>query len=178
MAGSTVIVPKITGYAAFDPTAIAITGGNTWFTPSGGITSVPISLPADTNEDTFISITVPAMSANGGFEVRALFTCTNNANAKTLKAYYSTTGGTQLCAPSLASVAGLELFLFVGNQGATNSQSSNGYIRYLNNTIVALTQTTPAATTTGNTTFVITGTKATAGDTWTMVNCVLRMINP
>lgn len=131
-----------------------------------------VSGAADTNENTLATITVPAgaLGANGQLRVRAHFTQTNSGNNKTYRFRFSGAAGTVL-ATTVSGAADFNTFDFaIANQNATNAQRSFGHGAYNADTPVVAdgTNTTAAIDTTAQTTLVITGQKASAGETITL----------
>lgn len=103
----------------------AITGGNTWFVPTGGASGVASASTNVITEESLASIALPAL--NGGSAVRIQFhvSCTNNVNAKTMRVRYGGAAGTILIATSVASGTGFGFWMTLQNRGATNSQYLN-----------------------------------------------------
>lgn len=136
-----------------------------WIVAASGVSA---SCPADTTEDQLASITLPANSlgANGGCRIHTLWTCTNNANNKTMRVRWSGAAGTQMLNTTQTTVAFFRDVREFWNQNATNSQryhaGSNPYGPG------ASVPATMAVDTTASTTVVITGQKANSGDTLTL----------
>jgi hypothetical protein len=86
------------------------------------------SVGATTNETVLATIAIPANSlgSNGFIEVEAVWTVTNNGNAKTPRVRFGAsgagTGGTAIRQPSAASVVIYHEFVIIQNRNATNSQ--------------------------------------------------------
>jgi hypothetical protein len=181
MAGTTVIVPKVAGYVAYDPTGVAITG-----TQSTGIpvllaqSWVAVSAPADTTEDTLATIAIPAgtFGSNGCLRILTFWTVTNNVNVKTARLRFSGASGTQYTNINLASNATFQCMTIIANRGATNSQVGSGSGQPVGGfgTTGAANVTTSAVDTTAATTLVITAQKATAGDTMTLEGYLVEYI--
>lgn len=127
--------------------------------------SVATAAPADTNENILatISLAANAMGPNGTVRTLVVFTCTNNANAKTIRMRLSGIGGTIFHSQDIASSAGVLFHRIIANRNATNSQVS-----YLDLAAASPSLTTGAIDTTAATTLVITVQKATSGDTVTL----------
>lgn len=125
--------------------------------------AVQVVAPANTSENTLATITVPAnvMGANGRLRIWTVLTCTNNANAKTLRFRFSGAAGTIVASEGLASVAELSLVAEIANRNATNSQHA---INHRKAFFAVASSTTAAIDTTAATTIVITIQKATGAD--------------
>lgn len=130
--------------------------------------AVAVSCPADTTEDQLASITIPANSlgANGGCRIHTLWTCTSSANNKTMRVRWSGAAGTAILSTVQTTVAFLRDVREFWNQNATNSQ------RYHAATTTYGTGGTATGTmavdTTASSAVVITGQKASAGETLTL----------
>ena len=133
-----------------------------------------ISAGNDMTEDFLATITLPAntLGANGFISGWANYTCTNNGNAKTIRARYSTISGTQLWSYNLASLAGGSVQFTLTNSNATNAQSTSSQCLVLAN---AQINTTSAIDTTASTSLVLTGQKGSAGDALTLVNYLITL---
>lgn len=160
-------VTQAQGVVANDPTIAAITGGagvpvllaQSW---------VAVSAPADTNEDTLATITIPAgtLGVNDGLWIACQFSYTNNANVKTLKAHFSGAAGTLIFSVGRSTQVMSFVDIYIFNRGATNSQAC--IAREINTTSIANQQNTTSQDMTASSSVVLTGTKATAGDTLTL----------
>lgn len=137
-----------------------------------------VDTPADVTEDTLATITVPAnaLGANGQLRIHLHITCTNNANAKTIRVRYSGGAGTQFYQGSYASIAYGGAVLGIGNRNATNSQTGATF------GVAGVANGNPGATaavdTTASTTLVITGQKGLAGDTLTLAGYTVEIVKP
>lgn len=80
-----------------------------------------VTAPADTNENTLVTITVPAnaMGANGILRITTLWTYTNSANSKTLRVKF---GGTTFMGVSQTTSNTYSDQRNIANRNATNSQ--------------------------------------------------------
>lgn len=128
--------------------------------------AVAVSGPADTAENVLATITVPggAMGPNGAIRITSIWGFTNNVNAKTPRLRIGGPAGTILWAPAAASIAVLTAHRYIFNRGAQNSQVAaptdvNGY----GTSTGALV--TSAVDTAQDFTLVLSGQKATGGDT-------------
>jgi hypothetical protein len=104
------------------------------------------------------------MGPRGAVRVTSLWTFTNNANAKTPRLRIGGAAGTILWAPAAASIAVLTAHRYIFNRGAENSQVSgptdtNGYGTSTGAVVTSAIDTTQAFD------LVISGQKATGGDT-------------
>ena len=132
--------------------------------------AVGVSCPADTSEDILATITVPAgaIGANGQLRIWQLWSCTNNANSKTMRVRLGGVSGTQFLNAGVASIASWQNVTIIRNR---NSQSSQ--IGYANNqgtpfAITTTTNQTGAVDTSASQDIVISGQKGTAGDALTL----------
>lgn len=131
--------------------------------------AVAISAPADTNENTLASIPVlgSALGANGIIRITTTWTVTNNANAKTLRVRFSGASGTQYLNAAAASMTGFSAIVEIANRNSIALQV--GGAKYFASTPAAgWVAGTSAVDTSALTSLVITGQKATAGDTLTL----------
>lgn len=145
-----------------------------------GASATAVATPADTSENILATITVPAgaMGLNGIIRILAVWTCTNNANVKTVRARFSGIGGTIFATGSMASAVSLRQFTQFANRGVSNSQvggSSAHNVQFTNTTNAAITA---AVDTSAATTIVLTAEKATAGDTLTLESYSVELILP
>jgi hypothetical protein len=140
--------------------------------------AVAVSCPADTNEDVLATITVPgnSMGLNGSLRIWTLWTMTNSANNKTIRVRFSGANGAQYMVVTNTTTATYHAVTLLGNRGAANSQvgqMSNGLIASSSGAVV-----TSAVDTTVDTTIVITGQKASAGETITLERYLVELIIP
>lgn len=132
--------------------------------------AVGVSCPADTTEDTLATVTVPAgaMGANGQLRIWTLWTFTNSANVKTLRVRFGGISGTQYFNLATTTNATANEVHFICNR---NSQSSQIGGQGSSSSIFATStnaNTTSAVDTSAQTTLVITGQKASSGETLTL----------
>lgn len=150
---------------------------------AGGIATVlaqsfvAASAPADTTEDTLATITVPAntLGLNGALRIWTWWTMTSSVNNKTLRIRYSGAAGTVYAAPALTTSASLVGLTVIGNRGATNSQVGGPSTTIANSAAAIVTS---AVDTTAATTIVITGQKASAGETLTLEGYIVEVVKP
>lgn len=126
----------------------------------------PITAPADTNENTLATITIPAgaIGANGSLDVYALFRFTNGADDKITRMRLGGISGTIVHQLTHTTVNARDILVTIGNRNAENSQISRSafwipYTAPTNNPTPATVDTSAA------TTLVITGQKETGANT-------------
>lgn len=140
---------------------------------------VAVNTPVDTTEDTLATVTIPAntLRANDSMYITTLWTCTNNANVKTMRIRYSGIGGTIYRSVALTSAAALFDITLIANTNSTSAQtggetaSANGVYQ-----IIGTLPPTSTENTTATTTLVFTGQKATAGDVLTLVGYIVQVM--
>ena len=141
---------------------------DTWTVISSGVQA---SHTGDTLEHTFTTINIPAnaLGPNGMIRLTLNFSCTNNANTKTVRARFNGASGTQYLNSPLTSQARLHTPVFIYNRNATNSQiggtNAGNQAGYGQSTS---SQVTSSVDTTAATTIVVTGQLANASDTVTL----------
>lgn len=142
----------------------------------GGVlarSAVAVSGAADTNENTLATITVPAnmMGASGVVMVKTWWAYTNSVNNKTLRIKFNGTAAASLVATTTAHA---EVSAYIANRGATNSQ----FVRGESKTAAAIATTvgTDAEDTTASVTILITGEKASGGETLTLEGYIVEVI--
>jgi hypothetical protein len=137
-----------------------------------------VSVPADTTEDTLATITVPAnaMGANGALRITTMWSFTNSGNNKTIRARFSGGAGTQYMNIVFAANANFMDQRTISNRNATNSQV--GYVAAAAPFGGATTGgiVTSAVDTTASTTVVITGQKASSGETLTLEMYLVELL--
>lgn len=142
----------------------------------GGVlarSAVAASGAADTNENTLATITIPAnmMGASGIVKVTTWWAYTNSANNKTLRIKYNGTAAASLVATTTVQA---EVTAYIVNRGATNSQFVRGESKTA--AAIATTAGTDAEDTTADSTILITGQKASGGETLTLEGYVVEVI--
>lgn len=139
--------------------------------------AVAVSAPADTTEDTLATITIPAnaMGANGRLRVSTFWSHTNSANNKTLRVRYSGASGTIFSTFTNTTTAAMRAQCEIVNRNATNSQVGgfNGTGGFGSGAASLLTS---SVDTTAATTVVITGQKASSGETLTLESYLVELI--
>jgi len=130
-----------------------------------------LSGAADTNENTLVTVALPALGANDSVRVTMVWTLTNNGNAKTIRVDL---GGTDFYSNSFASTALVRVQTEIHNRNATNSQ--------VGHTISAGFGTSSGAISTGTVdtsqarSLTITCQKATDTDTMTLEYYVVELM--
>lgn len=139
--------------------------------------AVAVSCPADTNEDTLATITVPAgaMAANGQVTIKVTVSCTSSVNNKTINVKF---GGTTYQQLVVTTTTGAQLELRVMNRNSASSQCGSIY-SITDGALVAETSSglTTAINTGNAVTVLITGTKASAGETLTLESYLVELIS-
>lgn len=147
-----------------------------------GASAVAVSGAADTNENALATIAVPAgaMGVNGILRVSACWTYTNSANIKTLRGRLSGIGGTAFFAVTgLTTEVSVDTYFQIANRNSASSQRSMGHAPKGNNAMQYNGGTlTGAVDTTAATTLVLTGQKASAGETLTLESYLVELILP
>lgn len=133
-------------------------------TQSGAVRAAP----ANTSETILQTITIPAgmLGPNGRMILELHTNQTNNANVKTIKVRLGGIGGTAFADVAVTSSTNGHLLVNIWNQNATNSQ--RGGVPAANSApfgVYGSASVTAAIDTTAAVDLVITGQKATAGDT-------------
>lgn len=131
---------------------------------------VNASCDATVNENALATITLPAntLGPNGSVEILATWAMTNSANNKTTRVRFSGAAGTEFQNRIITTQASSQQLTSISNAGAANAQRGMGLGSPGNgettNAIVV-----GAVDTTADTTIVISGQKASAGETLTLV---------
>lgn len=147
-------------------------GGASGVTPlSIAKSAVAVSGANDTNENTLATITIPAgaLGTNGFVRLHTLWSFTNNANNKTLRIRYSGAAGTQYLGNVFTTQLALNATTIIGNRNSASSQvGSTVAISGAATAITVGANATSSVDTSVATTIVVTGQKASAGDTLTL----------
>lgn len=131
---------------------------------------VNASCDATANENALATITLPAntLGPNGSVEIMATWTMTNSVNNKTTRVRFSGAAGTEFQNRIVTTQVTSQQVTSISNAGAANAQRGMGLgspgTGETTNAIVA-----SAVDTTVDTSIVISGQKATAGETLTLV---------
>ena len=130
--------------------------------------------------DALVTITVPAnaLGANGTLRIYTVWTCTNNANAKTSRIRFSGASGSLYHVRDMASSTSWRFWAHFGNAGATNSQKGESWGLSAAGGVTQTIGVTSAVDTTAATTVVISLQKGTAGDTVTLESYSVEIIRP
>ncbi len=145
-----------------------------------GKSGAAVNTPADTSEDTLATINIPAnaMGANGVLRIYTLWAFTSSGNNKTLRIRFSGASGTIYMNPVFTTSVGYASLTMIANRNATNSQvgfasaATNGGL----GTSSASANVTSSVDTTAATSLVITGQKASAGETLTLESYLVELI--
>lgn len=135
--------------------------------------AVGVTAPADTNENTLATITIPGgvMGANGRLYVEAYFTVTASTNSKTWRVRL---GSTALHTGSTASGTGVSVGIMasIANRNSESSQVGTGFT---GNGVSATAHPTGTVDTTADQTLTITGQKTTGAETMTLAQYTVRL---
>lgn len=144
-----------------------------------GASAVAVSGAADTNENTLATITVPAgaMGLNGILRVTTLWTITNSANNKTLRVRFGGAAGVDYMGNILTTAANQFHQNIIANRGAANSQIGHAAAQ-TSYAPSSGSNVTSSVDTSASTTLVISGQKASAGETITLESYLVELILP
>lgn len=140
--------------------------------------AVAVSGPADTNENILATINIPAgaMGLNGILRITTVWSITNSANNKTLRIRLGGIGGTAHFALVTTTSAMHFDTRMIANRNAANSQvsfHSASLPPTSNGAAIAGSIDTSVAQT-----LVITGQKASAGETITLESYLVELLRP
>lgn len=143
-----------------------------------GASAVAVSGPADTNENILATITIPAgaMGLNGILRVYSNWSFTNSANNKIMRVRLGGIGGTAYFQTTQTTQAWYADFRIISNRGVANSQVGPQNSAQFGSG--SGSPATSAIDTSAATTLVITGQKASAGDTLTLESYLVELILP
>lgn len=135
--------------------------------------SAPFSLTGSTSGVTLATITIPAglLGANGKLKIYPLWATTNNANVKTLRAFFSGSTCTTMTSLSVPNNSGLVIIRNTNNEAA--QKCSSGLVAGIGSStgsIASITIDTTAATT-----ITITGQLAVGTDTLTLEDLFVEL---
>jgi len=135
--------------------------------------SVPV-LTASTSVVTLATITIPAglMGANGKLKIYPLWSTTNNANVKTLRAALGGSICTTMTSQSVPNNSGLLIIRNINSESA--QKCSSGLVAGIGSSFGSIASTT--IDTTAATTITITGQLAAAGDTLTLEDLFIEVV--
>lgn len=138
--------------------------------------AVAVSCAADTAENYLATITVPAnaLGIAGALRITTSWSFTNNANNKTQRVRFSGTSGTGYAGPTWTTQVNGLIVTNIFNRGSASSQVGHSSLM---NTAAAGTSSvgTSAVDTTVASTIVISGQKASAGDTLTLESYLVEL---
>lgn len=144
-----------------------------------GASGTAVSAGANTTENTLATVIIPAgaMGTNGILRVTTLWSYTNSANNKTKRVRLGGIGGTaflELINTTQASTMNIKM---IANRDVANSQVTfNNQSGGAGNTTGGVT--TGSIDTTASQTLVITGQKASSGETLTLESYIVELIRP
>ena len=144
-----------------------------------GASAVAVSGAADTNENTLATITIPAgaMGLNGLLRIKTWWTVTNSANSKTQRVRFSGGAGTIAASYVMTTAPSLVMVTEIQNANATGTQMMANF--GLSSAGIGINNPQrPSIDTTVATSIVITGQKASAGETLTLESYLVELILP
>ena len=143
-----------------------------------GASAVPASNAADTAELALATVNIPAgaMGLNGRLRIETSWTFTNSSNNKTLKIRFGGIGGTALFSTVRTTSDNHFEIRSIANRNSASSQVSQGAGSNFGGFTGGLS--TATIDTSAATTLVITGQKATAGETLTLESYMVELIIP
>jgi len=153
-----------------------VSDGTSWI-PDGaqilGRSAVAVSGAADTAENILATVTVPAnlLGLNGGLLAYSTWSYTNSANVKTLRLRFGGIGGTQYLLTTRTTEILMHDLRRIRNRNSASSQvggANSSMLSGLGASASALI--TSANDTTAAVDLVLTGAKASAGETLTLEN--------
>lgn len=161
----------------------SITGGSIGTATTGLPTLISqsaqaVACGADTSEDTLATIPLGAglLGANGRVRIRATFTCTSSANNKTFTVRFSGGSGTIVVQVVQTTISRASMFIELANRNSTSSQIT-GCSFVTSSAASELSPTTSSIDTTAATSIVITGTKASSGESLQLESYVAEVIH-
>jgi hypothetical protein len=144
-----------------------------------GVSGVASSAGANTTENVLATVNIPGgmMGPNGQLRIYTLWNYTNSANNKVLRVRLGGAGGTQALAITHTTSTQFADFRVIQNANAQNSQIffDRGSTPHPGATSAG-TNTTAAIDTSAATTLVMTGQKASSGETITLVSYCVELI--
>lgn len=141
--------------------------------------SVPVSGGATTNETVLaaVSIAAGAPGANGLLRVTTNWSCTNNANSKTIRVRYSGASGVAFLSANITASAGCMAVTTIGQNNSTFSQVGGSLGVTTTGIPFSNAQgATAAADTASATSLAISAEKATGTDTLTLLSYVVELL--
>ena len=136
--------------------------------------SAPVSLTGSTSVVTLATITIPAglLGANGKLKIYPLWSTTNNANVKTLRAVFGGSACTTMISQSVPNNSGLVIIRNTNNEAA--QKCSSGLVAGIGSSTGSIASTT--IDTTAATTITITGQLAVGTDTLTLEDLFIEVV--
>lgn len=136
-----------------------------------------VSCGNDTTEDVLATITVPAksMGPNGSLRISTQWTVTNSGNAKTPRIRFSGAAGTTYWTFTAGAIATVVDQRYIHNAGAANAQVGAPSNAFSFAGTTAAKVTSAVDTDAADTTVVISGQKASAGETLTLDRYVVEL---
>ena len=136
--------------------------------------SATVSLTGSTSVVTLATITIPAglMGANGKLKIYPLWSTTNNANVKTLRATFSGSTCTTMISQSVPNNSGLVIIRNTNSESA--QKCSSGLVAGIGSSAGSIASTT--IDTTAATTITITGQLAVGTDTLTLEDLFVEVV--
>ena len=135
--------------------------------------SAPVVLTGSTSVVTLATITIPAglMGANGKLKIYPLWSTTNNANVKTLRAIFSGSTCTTMISQSVPNNSGLVIIRNTNNEAA--QKCSSGLVAGIGASLGSIAA--PTVDTTAATNITITGQLAVGTDTLTLEDLFVEL---
>lgn len=153
--------------------------GTLWLPVNGSVllarSAVAASVTGTAAETALATITIPAglMGTNGQLRVTQLWTVTNSANTKTLRARFGGMSGIIYTNAPLTTSGCAQFLTQIRNRGAANSQVggiSTGYVATSGSAVVSAVDTSQA------TTIVLSGQLASVGETITLESYSVELL--
>lgn len=141
-----------------------------------GHSGTAVSAAADTAENFLATITVPAglMGVNGVLRIVSNWSVTNSGNNKIIRIRYSGNSGSIISNFTATTQPLLRVEAMVFNTAAGVQTTAGITWASAGNSVVA--STTPGVDTTATSTIVLSGTKASAGETLTLSNYIVELL--
>ena len=136
--------------------------------------SAPVVLTGSTSVVTLATITIPAglLGANGKLKIYPLWSTTNNANVKTLRAIFSGSTCITMTTQSVSNNSGLVIIRNTNSESA--QKTSSGLVAGIGSSFGSIASTT--IDTTAATTLVISGQLAVDTDTLTLEDLFVEVV--
>ena len=136
--------------------------------------SAPVPLTGSTSVVTLATITIPAglLGANGKLKIYPLWSTTNNANIKTLRAIFGGSTCTTMYSQSVPNNSGLLIIRNTNNEAA--QKCSSGLVAGIGSSTGSIAS--PTVDTSAATTITITGQLAVGTDTLTLEDLFIEVV--